>query len=108
RLDDPDLWRDAQGPLTRSVAQLADLVHHDETLMAALSVLTGSQDVDLVPALTSLVTDEAVPCQAAHRYKEPGIVKFREWQQIWGLQRREDAGERVDIPVPPKYKQSDF
>ena len=26
----------------------------------------------------------------------------------WELQRREDAGEKVDIPVPPKYTTADF
>lgn len=34
--------------------------------------------------------------------------KFREWQHVWDLQRREDAGETVTIPVPPKYTTADF
>ena len=58
--------------------------------------------------LASLVTEEAVPYLAAHRYKPAGLEKFRTWQQVWDLQRREDAGEKVDIPVPPKYSTPDF
>lgn len=51
---------------------------------------------------------EAVPFVAAYRYKPSGLEKFRVWQQTWELQRREDAGEKVDIAVPPKYGQTDF
>lgn len=36
------------------------------------------------------------------------MTKFREWQQVWELQRREDAGENVQIPVPPRYTSADF
>ena len=36
------------------------------------------------------------------------MVKRREGESVWDLQRREDEGETVDIPVPPKYAQADF
>ena len=54
--------------MTRSVAQLTDLLREDRTLRTLLELLQGSSDVDVVPALTSLVTDEAVPYLAALRY----------------------------------------
>jgi hypothetical protein len=54
------------------------------------------------------VADEAVPFLAAYRYKPAGVEKYRTWQDVWALQRREDAGEKVTIPVPPKYGQGDF
>ena len=44
----------------------------------------------------------ALPLQAA------GLEKYRSWQQVWALQRREDAGEKVEIQVPPKYSDRDF
>ena len=114
RLEDPALWRDAQGAVTRSVAQLADLLHEDRTLRTLLKLLQGSSDVDVVPALTSLVADEAVPYLAAWRYNAPGLVKFREWQHVWELQRAEDRidaggpGSKPVVPEPPKYALVDF
>ncbi|MDQ0826919.1 hypothetical protein QFZ60_003092 [Arthrobacter sp. B2I5] len=108
RLENPALWTDAQGVCSKSVAQLADAVRHDAILVEALQVLAGSAHVELVPALTSLLSDESVPFLAQLRYKESGLTKYRGWQAVWDLQRREDCGENVDIPVPPKYKPVDF
>ena len=114
RLEDPALWRDAQGAVTRSVAQLADLLREDRPVRTLLELLQGSSDVDVVPALTSLVTGEAVPYLAALRYKASGLVKYREWQRVWELQRAEDRidaggpGTKPAIPVPPKYAPVDF
>ena len=45
---------------------------------------------------------------AAHRYKEPGLRTRALWEEVWALQRRQDAGETLDIAVPPKYKPTDF
>jgi hypothetical protein len=108
RLERPELWRDAHGAVTLSVAQLADKVRGDALLAGLLEALAGSPQYDLVPMLTELVKDQSVPYLAAYRYKESGVEKYRTWQRVWDLQRREDAGERVDIPVPPKYKPADF
>ena len=108
RLEDADLWHDPQGPATRSVSQLADLLRHDKVLLELASVLTGNPEPDLVAVIGSLAPEQAVPYLAAYRYKPSGLEKFREWQKVWDLQRREDAGEKVTIPVPPKYKTPDF
>lgn len=108
RLEDADLWRDFQGPTPRSVAQLADSLRNDEVLVELAEVLTGNGEPDLVAVISSLAPTEAVPYLAAYRYKPSGLEKFREWQKVWDLQRREDAGEKVTIPVPPKYSTADF
>lgn len=114
RLEAPGLWRDANGPTTRSVQELADLLRGDEVLADLLARLAGSKDVDRVPALEKLIAEEAVPYLAALRYKPSGVEKFREWQRVWDLQREEDridakgGGEKPSIPVPPKYGQADF
>lgn len=108
RLEDPALWRDDQGPVARSVDQLASLLRHDEVLAELVELRTGSSEFDLTKALADVLKNEAVPYLAAHRYKDSGIEKYRTWQQTWHLQRREDAGETVTIAVPPKYGPTDF
>jgi hypothetical protein len=109
RLEAPELWRDASGrPLVRSVAQLADELRHDERLRELLVIHSGSQDYDLASTLGDLLDPEAVPALAALRYKAPGLEKFHAWEHTWDLQRAEDRGEHVTIPVPPKYTHADF
>jgi len=108
RLEDPTLWQDPQGPITRSVAELADLLRADPVLKELARALTGTAEPDLGAVIGGLIPDEAVPFLAAYRYKPAGIEKYRAWQGVWALQRREDAGEKVAIPVPPKYGQGDF
>ena len=102
RLENPDLWA---RPMT--AAQIADAVRSDEGIQSALDLLYGA-NADRVKAIGALMADEAVPYLAAYRYKPSGMTKRAEWEQVWDLQRREDAGETVDIPVPPKYAQADF
>ena len=108
RLEAPDLWQDPAGPRIQSVAQLAAHLRHDPDLIEAARVLTGVQDPDLAAVLAPLVADQAVPYLAAYRYKDSGLRRRGEWEHVWDLQRREDAGEKVSIPVPPKYAQADF
>lgn len=108
-LDNADLWRDrAERPLARSAAQLADELRHDERVRELMKLHVGSQDFDLTTEIGKLLAAEAVPTFAPLRYKPAGIEKFRAWERTWDLQRAEDRGERVDVPVPPKYGQADF
>lgn len=108
RLEEPSLWADYQGPAARSVAQLADLLRGDHVLHELTQAITGNAEPDLAAVIAGLAPKEAVPYLAAHRYKPSGLEKFREWQLVWDVQRREDAGEKVSIPVPPKYTTADF
>ena len=108
RLEQVELWQDAQGPATRSVAQLADLLRNDQVLLGLARARTRTAEPDFAALLADLAPAEAVPYLAAYRYKPSGLEKFREWQKVWDLQRREDAGEAVTIPVPPKYSTPDF
>jgi hypothetical protein len=108
RLEDLTLWQDPQGPTARSVAELADLLRADAVLKEFARALTGTVEPDLVAVIGGLITDETVPFLAAYRYKPAGVEKFRAWQEVWALQRREDAGEKIGIPLPPKYGQADF
>ncbi|WP_198163161.1 BREX-2 system adenine-specific DNA-methyltransferase PglX [Cellulosimicrobium sp. TH-20] len=108
RLEVPELWADGNGPLARSVGELASALRHDAFVRDLATILTGTTEHDLTAVLTPLIADEAVPYLAAHRYKDSGIEKYRAWQETWNLQRREDAGEDVTIAVPPKYTSADF
>ena len=108
RLEAPKLWRDDQGPRVLSVAALADKVRNEAELVEALRLWAGTSEIEVSVQLGKLLADQAVPFLAAYRYKETGMVKRREWEAVWDLQRREDAGETVDIPIPPKYAQADF
>jgi hypothetical protein len=56
----------------------------------------------------ALRLSDAVPYLAVLRHTDVGAKKRAEWERVWGLQRREDAGEKLDIPVPPKYDSKDF
>ncbi|WP_394768988.1 BREX-2 system adenine-specific DNA-methyltransferase PglX, partial [Lacisediminihabitans sp.] len=108
-LETADLWHDsASRPVVRSVAQMADDLRRDERFRELLIIHTGSQDYDLTAEVAKLLAVEAVPGLAALRYKAPGLEKFRAWERTWELQRAEDRGERVTVPVPPKYAQADF
>lgn len=110
RLEDRRFWFDAQGrPSPRSVAQLADEIARDADLPSVLALWEGRRDAPVTDSLVRLLSDEAVPYLAAHRYKDSGLRTREAWEQTWVLQRREDAGEQVGpIPVPPKYTSADF
>jgi len=108
RLEDSALWRDTADVVVRSVTQLANKVRHDTATMRAIALLTGSPDADVAAVIGKLMSGEAVPFLAAQRYTPSGLEKHAEWEKVWELQRREDAGEKVTIPVPPKYGPKDF
>ncbi|MEV4711546.1 BREX-2 system adenine-specific DNA-methyltransferase PglX [Micromonospora sp. NPDC049374] len=99
-------------PLT--TAQLADELRRDPDVLAVAELYAPGQDLGKVVA--DLVADEHVPHLAALRYKDSGLSKRADWEQVWDLQRAEDALPdeaakrefRKQIPVPPKYTSADF
>ncbi|MET3708870.1 hypothetical protein ABIB17_003519 [Arthrobacter sp. UYEF6] len=110
KLEDRSFWFDAQGrPTSRSISQLADVVSRDSKVVGVLALWTGVVDVDIVKALNDLLAEECVPYLAAQRLKETGLRKREAWDDVWELQRREDAGEIVGrVPAPPEYVPADF
>ncbi|SDZ19516.1 hypothetical protein SAMN05444365_1073 [Micromonospora pattaloongensis] len=99
-------------PLT--TAQLADELRRDEDVLTVAGIYAPGQDLGKVVA--DLVADEHVPHLAALRYKDSGLSKRADWEQVWDLQRQEDSLPdeaakrefRKRIPVPPKYTSADF
>lgn len=110
RLEEPRCWPlDSTGaPSLLSAVQLCDRVRHDEEFHRVAELYSGRPDVDLEKLVADLCLEEAVPHLASFRYSDDGLRKRAVWERTWDLQRREDAGESLDIPVPPKYAREDF
>jgi len=111
RLELPVYWpaRTDQPPQLTSTNRLADRVRSDNDFMHIAELYAGHADFDVSSLVVELVTSESMPLLPTQRYTESGIRKRAQWEGIWALQRGEDAGESVgSIPVPPKYRSSDF
>jgi Domain of unknown function (DUF7008) len=107
RLEDPRFW--VLPPRILSVYQLAERAREDADFLAAGTLYTGRADFDVPRLVAELVEAEAVPFLAACRYSADGLRKRTAWERVWNLQRREDAGEKIEkIPAPPRYRSSDF
>lgn len=117
RCEDRDLWyalrNDFTQPRTLTVNQLADLLRGDSDFTSVAQLYAadhlGKPDLPLAKILEQLIADQHVPYLAAMRYKDTGLRKHKQWEDVWEQQREEDrTGKRLDIPVPPKYGSGDF
>ncbi|MGI5422180.1 BREX-2 system adenine-specific DNA-methyltransferase PglX [Actinomadura luteofluorescens] len=117
RCEREDLWyglRDGyRQPRTLTVNQLADQFKDDADMQNVAALYASDhmkkRDLPLAKVLAEVIADEHVPHLAALRYKDTGLRKRAEWEQVWDLQREEDrTGKRLDIAVPPKYAPKDF
>ncbi len=100
-----------------SLRALANRVRDLFPEVAEVAALYDSSK-DFGEVIEEIVKTEHVPYLAALRYKDTGLRKRADWEQVWDLQREEDKlnadlaeGEkehRLDIPVPPKYTSADF
>ncbi|MCZ8285529.1 MAG: hypothetical protein O9353_08715, partial [Bacteroidia bacterium] len=96
-------------PQLTSTSRLADAARMDTDFMQLAALYAGHADFDPGQLVAQLVASEATPFLPVLRYTEAGLRKRNQWEDTWSLQRREDAGEDVGkIPVPPKYKSTDF
>ncbi|WP_088964690.1 BREX-2 system adenine-specific DNA-methyltransferase PglX [Micromonospora purpureochromogenes] len=101
-------------PRPLSTAQLADELRRDTDFVSVAEIYAPG--VDLAKVVADLVDTEHVPCLAALRYKDSGLAKRADWEDVWDLQRKEDAAEdeeakqriRKMIPLLPKYAPADF
>lgn len=119
RCEDKSLWfhvlNDFVQPRTLTVGQLADELEKLPDAKAILNTAQlyathlGKPNLSLTQVLADVVDAEHVPYLAAYRYKDTGLRKRAQWEGVWEQQREEDrTGERLDIPVPPKYTSADF
>ena len=105
RMEACALW---QEPELKTCARLADLLRRDADFVSVGALYSGQQDFDITALVTGLALKQAVPFLPVLRYSESGLRKRALWEEVWNLQRREDADEKVEIPVPPKYTKVDF
>nr|WP_020140015.1 BREX-2 system adenine-specific DNA-methyltransferase PglX [Streptomyces sp. 351MFTsu5.1] len=117
RCEDPALWfslrEGVKQPRTLTVNQLADALSSDADFNSVAALYASDHlnkpDLPLGQVLADVVADEHVPYLAAMRYKDPGLRKREQWEEVWEQQREEDrTGRQLNIPVPPKYASADF
>ncbi|MFD3354797.1 BREX-2 system adenine-specific DNA-methyltransferase PglX [Streptomyces fradiae] len=115
RMENRDLWFDENGqPAILTLARLIDGLSRDEDFVSVAKLYAPRKD--LAKVVAELITDEHVPFLSALRYKPSGLKKRADWEEVWDLQRQEDAAPdepaarkiRDSIPVPPKYTSADF
>ncbi|GAA4240572.1 BREX-2 system adenine-specific DNA-methyltransferase PglX [Actinomadura meridiana] len=95
-------------PRMMTVGRLADRLQDDADFVSVARLYAG-EEVELIDVLTEILDAEHVPFIPALRYKDSGLRKREQWEEMWRLQRQEDEnGERLDIQVPPKYSGADF
>ncbi|MEV7596636.1 BREX-2 system adenine-specific DNA-methyltransferase PglX [Kitasatospora sp. NPDC089797] len=111
------LWFDMRDgmkqPRQLTVSQLADELRGNADVVSVAQLYAADHlkkpDLPLAQVLAEVIADEHVPYLAAMRYKDSGLRKREQWEYVWDEQRKEDrTGERLDIPVPPKYTSADF
>jgi hypothetical protein len=94
-------------PQFLTVNQLADKLRADADVVSVADLY--APDNDLAKVLADIIDTEHVPFLSALRYKDSSLRKRKQWEDTWVLQREEDrTGQRLDIPVPPKYGPGDF
>ncbi|MFJ2770057.1 BREX-2 system adenine-specific DNA-methyltransferase PglX [Streptomyces sp. NPDC087300] len=117
RCEDESLWFERKmgfrHPRPRTIDQLAQDLGADAAVCSVTALYASRhlnmQDASLRHVLTAILRDEHVPYVSALRYKESGLRKRAQWEQVWQLQRSEDrTGEALGIPVPPKFSAADF
>ncbi|MFJ4691108.1 BREX-2 system adenine-specific DNA-methyltransferase PglX [Streptomyces sp. NPDC088766] len=115
RMENRDHWFDENGqPVILTLSRLTDALSRDEDFVSVAKLYAPRKDLPKVVA--ELITDEHVPFLSALRYKPAGLKKRSDWEEVWDLQRKEDAAPdepakrkiRDSIPVPPKYTSADF
>ncbi|MGW0767810.1 BREX-2 system adenine-specific DNA-methyltransferase PglX [Streptomyces sp. NPDC002676] len=115
RVEDRAYWFDASGnPTVTTLARLAENLSADEDFASVAELYAPRQD--LVKTVRELLSEEHVPFLSALRYKPTGLRKRADWEQVWELQREEDAAPdepakrkvRQRTPLPPKYTSADF
>ncbi|GAA2700119.1 BREX-2 system adenine-specific DNA-methyltransferase PglX [Streptomyces violaceolatus] len=115
RMENRDHWFDENGqPAILTLIRLTDALSRDEDFVSVAKMYAPRKE--LAKVVAELITDEHVPFLSALRYKPSGLKKRADWEEVWDLQRKEDAAPdepvkrkiRDSIPVPPKYASVDF
>ncbi|MFJ9746192.1 BREX-2 system adenine-specific DNA-methyltransferase PglX [Streptomyces chartreusis] len=115
RMENRDHWFDENSqPTILTLARLTDALSRDEDFVSVAKLYAPRKE--LAKVVAELISEEHVPFLSALRYKPSGMKKRADWEEVWDLQRKEDAAPdepakrkiRDSIPVPPKYTSADF
>ncbi|MFG2905824.1 BREX-2 system adenine-specific DNA-methyltransferase PglX [Kitasatospora sp. NPDC048286] len=114
RIELRDHWFQDDQPTLLTRAQLTDVLSRDAGFVSVAEIYAPRKE--LAKVVSDLLADEHVPFLPTLRYKPTGLKKRADWEQVWDLQRQEDAASdepakrkiRDSIPVPPKYTSADF
>ncbi|MFG3322361.1 BREX-2 system adenine-specific DNA-methyltransferase PglX [Streptomyces sp. NPDC048171] len=115
RMENRGLWFDENGqPTIVTLSRLTDALSRDEDFVSIAKLYAPRKE--LAQVVAELISGEHVPFLTALRYKPSGLKKRADWEEVWNLQRKEDAALdepakrkiRDSIPVPPKYTSADF
>ncbi|WP_406267025.1 BREX-2 system adenine-specific DNA-methyltransferase PglX [Streptomyces sp. NBC_00191] len=115
RMESRDHWFDENGqPTILTLPRLTDALSRDEDFVSVAKLYAPRKE--LAKVVAELITDEHVPFLSVLRYKPSGLKKRADWEEVWDLQRKEDAAPdepakrkiRDSIPVPPKFTSADF
>ncbi|WP_329248524.1 BREX-2 system adenine-specific DNA-methyltransferase PglX [Streptomyces sp. NBC_01478] len=115
RIENRAHWFDENGmPAFVTLSRLTDNLSRDEDFASVAKIYSPHKELHTI--VSELMADEHVPFLAALRYKPTALKKRADWENVWDLQRQEDAAPdepakrkiRDTIPVPPKYTSADF
>ncbi|MCK8498037.1 BREX-2 system adenine-specific DNA-methyltransferase PglX [Myxococcus fulvus] len=105
--DRMELWAKGRtAPFT--LRQLIAALQSDAGVIAVAECLAGNAQFDLEVLLSERLFADSVPNNKHHVFKPSGLDKRAAWEVTWERQRREDSGEKVTPPVPPKYASADY
>ncbi|MEV6155634.1 BREX-2 system adenine-specific DNA-methyltransferase PglX [Nonomuraea sp. NPDC052129] len=121
RIEAREHWFDENGqPAILTLPRLVDALSRDGDFVSVAALYAPRRDLAAVVA--DLLSTEHVPFLSVLRYKPSGLKKRADWEEVWDLQRQEDAAPefsndpdvktkrriRESIPTPPKYGSADF
>jgi hypothetical protein len=105
--DRVEAWAKTQDtPFTTTHA--AASLRTDPAVQAVGELLSNRHDFDLDELIAACIHRDAVPNNKHHVYKPEGLLKRAAWEETWRQQHREDKGEKIVPPVPPKYDRADY
>ena len=95
------------------LSRAASVVSRDALIQAVESTALASWLAspiagDLAKDLGQLLYHHAVPFLGVLVFSEAGHGIFQQWGMVWQQQRRQDAGEELQIAVPRTYEPRDY
>jgi hypothetical protein len=98
----------SEDALARHSTPISVRALHRELPVAVERLLRVLGGDDALGAIIDAVSRDGVPFLPAFAYSDSGLEKHAAWEKTWAAQRAEDRGEKVDVPLPPKYEPDDY